>query len=54
MPKEIYKVYWNEYSAATYLYGSEINYLSKDNVEFKNMLMPPGTVIKEWFCLLER
>ena len=49
MAVEEYKIYWNEYSADTYLYGSEINFISKDNVEFKNMLMPPGTVIKEWY-----
>ena len=46
---ETYNIYWNEHSADTYLYGSEINYKGKDNVEFKNMLMPPGTVIKEWY-----
>ena len=46
---EIYNIFWNEYSADTYLYGSEITYNSKDDVIFKNMLMPPGTVIKEWY-----
>ncbi|MCR4611978.1 MAG: accessory Sec system protein Asp3 [Lachnospiraceae bacterium] len=49
MASETYEIYWNEYSADTYLYGSEIIYNGKDNVEFKNMLMPPGTVIKEWY-----
>lgn len=52
MAVEKYKIYWNEYSADTYLYGSEINYKAKDNVEFKNMLMPPGTVIKEWYSMV--
>lgn len=42
-------IYWNEYSADTYLYGTEITYHSKDNVEFKNLLMPPGTIIKQWY-----
>lgn len=42
-------IYWNEYSADTYLYGSEITYHKKDDVEFKNLLMPPGTVIKQWY-----
>lgn len=46
---EKWKIFWNEYSANTYLYGSDIEYYSKDNVNFKNELMPPGTVIKEWF-----
>lgn len=41
-------IYWNEYSADTYLFGSEITYYKKDDVEFVNTLMPPGTVIKQW------
>ena len=49
MTSETYKIYWNEYSADTYLYGSKIDYVDKDNVTFRNMLMPPGTVIKEWY-----
>lgn len=52
MSVEKYKIYWNEYSADTYLYGSEINFIDKDNVEFVNMLMPPGTVIKEWYSMV--
>lgn len=46
---EKWTVYWNEYSSNTYLYGSEITYHAKDDVEFKNLLMAPGTVIKHWF-----
>ena len=42
-------IYWNEYSSDTYLYGSEITFHKKDDVEFKNRLMPPGTVIKQWY-----
>ena len=42
-------IYWNEYSSDTYLYGSEISFHKKDDVEFRNLLMPPGTVIKEWY-----
>lgn len=42
-------IYWNEYSSDTYLYGSEITFHEKDDVEFRNLLMPPGTVIKQWF-----
>lgn len=42
-------IYWNEYSADTYLYGSEIIYHNKDDVEFTNLLMPPGTIIKQWY-----
>ena len=52
MSVENYKIYWNEYSADTYLYGSEIDYIAKDNVHFVNMLMPPGTVIKEWYSMV--
>lgn len=42
-------VYWQEYSAAVYLYGSKITFHKIDDVEFENPLMPPGTVIKEWY-----
>ncbi len=40
---------WNEYSSDTYLYGSEIVYHKLNDVEFKNELMPPGTIIKQWY-----
>ncbi len=46
---ESWTVYWNEYASDTYLYGSEIEFIAKDDVKFKNLLMPPGTVIKEWY-----
>lgn len=46
---EKWTIYWNEYSSDTYLYGSEINYYKIDDVEFKNNLMPSGTVVKQWY-----
>lgn len=46
---EKWTIYWNEYASDTYLYGSEIIFHKKDDVEFKNQLMPPGTVIKQWY-----
>ena len=49
MTGETWKIYWNEYAKDTYLYGSEVAFHAKDDVEFKNELMPPGTVIKRWF-----
>ena len=49
MTGEKWTIYWNEYSANAYLYGSEIFYHKKDDVEYINALMPPGTVIKKWF-----
>lgn len=49
MTGEGWIIYWNEYASDTYLYGSEITYHKKDNVEFKNKLMPPGTIIKQWY-----
>lgn len=42
-------IYWNEYSADTYTYGSEITYHSRDDVEYQNNLLPPGTVVKQWY-----
>ncbi len=44
-----WKIYWNEYVNETYLYGTEIDFHAKDDVEFKNLLMPPGTIIKKWY-----
>lgn len=44
-----WKIYWNEYSSETYLYGSEIFFHKKNHVEYKNRLMPPGSVIKTWY-----
>jgi accessory secretory protein Asp3 len=46
---EKWTILWNEYAADTYLYGSQVVYHSRDDVEFRNRLMPPGTVIKEWY-----
>ena len=44
-----WKIYWNEYSFETYLFGSEIQFHKKDHVEFKNTLMPPTSIIKTWY-----
>ncbi|MCR5106650.1 MAG: accessory Sec system protein Asp3 [Lachnospiraceae bacterium] len=44
-----WRIYWNEYSAETYLYGAEVTIHNKEDVEYRNILMPPGTVIKQWF-----
>ncbi|MCM1190417.1 MAG: accessory Sec system protein Asp3 [bacterium] len=49
MTGESWKVYWNEYASETYLYGSEVSFHAKDDIEFKNEMMSPGTVIKRWF-----
>lgn len=49
MTDEKWEIYWNEYASDTYLYGSEITFHKKDDVEYLNPLMPPGTVIKEWY-----
>ena len=51
MEKAIWSIYWNEDSSDTYLYGSEVEFIAKNNVHFKNELMPPGTVIKQWYSL---
>ena len=49
MTGESWKIYWSEYAKNSYIYGSEITFHRKDDVEFRNELMPPGTVIKKWF-----
>ena len=46
---EKWTVFWNEYASDTYSYGSQILFHKKDDVEFRNMLMPPGTIIKQWY-----
>lgn len=46
---EKWTVYWNEYASDTYLFGSQITFHQKDDVEFRNLLMPPGTIIKQWY-----
>ncbi|MBR1623914.1 MAG: accessory Sec system protein Asp3 [Pseudobutyrivibrio sp.] len=51
MENASWTIYWNEYSSDTYLYGSEIEYKGRNNVHYKNELMPPGTVIKEWYSM---
>lgn len=49
MTRGKWTVYWNEHSSDTYLYGSEIWYHRRNDVEFENRLMPPGTVLKQWY-----
>lgn len=49
MTGEKWTIYWSEYASNTYLYGAEIVYHARDDVEFANLLMPPGTVIKQWY-----
>lgn len=49
MVGEKWIVYWNEYAVDTYLYSSKVTFHSKSDVEFENLLMPPGTVIKKWY-----
>ena len=51
MEKTSWTIYWNEYSSDTYLYGSQIEYVARNQVRFKNELMPPGTIIKQWYSL---
>ncbi|MCI9570532.1 MAG: accessory Sec system protein Asp3 [Lachnospiraceae bacterium] len=49
MAGQSWKIYWNEYAKDTYLYGAEVSFHAKDDVEFKNELIQPGAVIKRWF-----
>ena len=44
-----WRIFWTDFVSDTYLYGSEIRFVNKNNVEFQNRLMPPGTIIKEWY-----
>ena len=49
MTGESWIIYWNEYVSNTYLYGSEVLFHARDDIELKNQLMPPGTIIKRWY-----
>lgn len=49
MELQRWNIYWNEYVSDTYLYGSEITYHKKDDVEFLNHQMSPGTMLKQWY-----
>ena len=49
MKNKAWKVVWNEETFGTYLYGSKIWFHSREDIEFENELMPPGTIIKEWY-----
>lgn len=49
MAGEAWKVYWNEYAKDTYLYGAEVYFHARDDIEFRNELIQPGAVVKRWF-----
>ncbi len=49
MAAERWKIYWDEYVSDTYLYGAEVHYAAKDHVQYRNEIMPPGAVIKQWY-----
>ena len=46
---EKWTICWSEYASETYLYGSKVLFHKKDDIEFSNSLMPPGTIIKQWY-----
>ena len=48
MREKCWKIYWRDFSNQTYMYGSRVIFHSKRDVEFNNLLIPPGTVIKTW------
>lgn len=43
-----HQIFWGEKTAATFLYGSTIQFLKNKRVIFKNLYMAPSLVIKEW------
>lgn len=49
MMEEKWTIYWSEHATDTYLYGTQLRFLDKHRVAFFNPLMPPGTVIKQWY-----
>lgn len=49
MTGQSWKIYWHEYAKDAYVYGTELFFHAKNDIEFRNELMPPATVIKRWF-----
>lgn len=49
MTGEKWTIFWNEHASDTYLYGAKLQFHKKDDVEYENLLMPPGTIIKKWY-----
>lgn len=49
MISQRWTIYWNEYSAETFLYGSKVLYHKREDVEYSNPLLPIGAVIKQWY-----
>ncbi len=45
-------VCWDAHVSGAYLYGSEITFHDRDDVEFRNALMPAGTVIHTWYSMV--
>lgn len=41
-------IYWKEYAAETFLKGAKVKFLRKDDVEYENEFLSPGTVVKKW------
>lgn len=44
-------LYWGPISSADYLWGSVIERLAEDQIQFMNPLMPSGQVLKTWKSL---
>lgn len=44
-------IYWQQNIGKTYMYGSSINYLTKNHVIFENNLFPSGSCIHSWTSL---
>lgn len=42
-------IYWMDYMADSYVYGSKVKFVDRNEVQFENILMPPGSEIKTWF-----
>lgn len=51
MDKQNFVVYWQHNIGKTYIYGSKINYVTKDYVVFENNLFPAGSCLHSWTSL---
>lgn len=48
MVNDKWLIRWHEYLTYSYAHGSLIRFNADQTIYYKNLLMPPGTVIHEW------
>jgi len=47
--KEIGTYYWGNTNITTFLYGTDLTRVRRDEIRYNNHLTPPGTPLHEWY-----